>query len=71
MRYESLVAVLLVLLVPARATASDSLGDAWFDDDWEARVAQVNTGEVVFLASPPVEPVHHHHSRIMFTMPWC
>ena len=34
MRYESLVAMLLVLLVPGRAAASDSLGDAWFDDDW-------------------------------------
>jgi hypothetical protein len=62
MRYVSLVAV---LLAATTASASEAREDAWFDDDWEAQVAKVNTGEVVFLAEPPVDPVHHHQSRII------
>ncbi len=65
MLYERLILTLLILLLPAVAPAKDVPGDEWFDDDFEARVAKVNGGDLVFLTEPPLEPVHHHHSRIV------
>ncbi|WP_455233929.1 alpha/beta hydrolase [Thiogranum longum] len=61
---------MLTLLLSAAALATDSREENWFDDerfedDLQARVAAVNGGDLVFLAEPPIEPVHHHHSRII------
>jgi len=66
MRYEHLVSTLLSLLIPALAATTEVPTDEWLDadDDLEARVAKVNGGDLVFLAEPPLDPVHHHHSRI-------
>jgi len=66
MRHASLIFTLLLLLVPALAASAEIPDDAWLDedDDLEARVASVNGGDLVFLGKPPLDPVHHHHSRI-------
>jgi hypothetical protein len=65
-RHESLISTLLLLLLTALPSSAEVPDDAWLDDDddLEARVADVNAGELVFLAEPPLDPVHHHHSRI-------
>lgn len=65
MRYQRRLVTLLTLLLPLATAAKDGLDDEWFDDDLEARFADVNGGELVFLTEPPPEPVHHHQSRIM------
>ncbi len=55
----------LILLIPAIASTMEAVDGEWFDDDLEARVADVNGGDPVFLTEAPREPVHHHHSRII------
>ena len=65
MLYQRLVRVLLILSIPAVAAAKDASDDDWFDDDLEVRIAKVNGGDLVFLAEPPLEPVHHHHNRVI------
>ena len=65
MLYQRLVRVLLILSIPAVAAAKDGPDDDWFDDDLEVRIAKVNGGDLVFLAEPPLEPVHHHHNRVI------
>jgi hypothetical protein len=65
MLYQRLVRVLLILSIPAFAAAKDAPDDDWFDDDLEVRIAKVNGGDLVFLAEPPLEPVHHHHNRVI------
>jgi hypothetical protein len=57
--------VVSLMLFAAVVTAAESLDDDWFEDDFEARIAEVNGGQLVFLANPPSEPVHHHHNRII------
>lgn len=55
----------LVLILPLAALAQDPSPqelDDWFNDDTSARIAAVNSGELVFLATPPAKPVHHHHN---------
>ena len=65
MRYPCpMFVLLLAVLAPPSATASEMSDEAWFDDDLESRVSRVNAGDLVFLAEPPRDPVHHHHSRI-------
>ena len=66
MRYERLVFTLLILLIPEPGATTEVSTDEWLDadDDLEAWVARVNGGDLVFLAEPPPDPVHHHHSRI-------
>ena len=65
MLLERLILSLLILLIPAIASTKEGLDDEWFDDDLEARVANVNGGDLVFLSEPPLEPVHHHHNRVV------
>lgn len=36
--------------------------DDWFNAPPDASAADVNEGELVFLAKPPAKPVHHHHN---------
>lgn len=62
---EHLVFTLLILLIPTFAFAREVPDDEWFDDNFEARIADVNGGDLVFLTEPPPVPVHHHHSRII------
>jgi hypothetical protein len=45
------------------AVAADEWPD--FPEDFDASV--INEGELEFLASPPDEPVHTHHNRIILT----
>lgn len=64
-RSSVLVTLILVLGLPLTCSARDmSLQELedWFNDDTSARIAAVNEGELVFLASPPAKPVHHHHN---------
>ncbi len=35
------------------------------DDDLERRFAEINMGELRFLAVPPQKRAHHHHNRIV------
>ena len=65
MLYQRLLRVLLILSIPAVAAAKDGPDDEWFADDLEVRIAKVNGGDLVFLAEPPLEPVHHHHNRVI------
>ncbi|MEO1765813.1 hypothetical protein [Thiobacter aerophilum] len=51
----------LSLAALAQDMSQQELED-WFNDDTSARIAAVNTGELVFLATPPAKPVHHHHN---------
>ena len=62
MRYKCLIYTLLPLLIPATVLSTEVADDQWFDeaDDLQARVARVNGGDLVFLAEPPLDPVHHH-----------
>lgn len=64
MLYERLMFTLVILLIPVISIAKEVQDDAWFDDDFEARIAKVNDGDLVFLTKPPLKPVHHHNSRI-------
>ncbi|MEJ5210587.1 MAG: hypothetical protein WHV61_04035 [Burkholderiales bacterium] len=64
-RSSVLVTLILALGLPLTCSARDmSLQELedWFNDDTSARIAAVNEGELVFLASPPAKPVHHHHN---------
>jgi hypothetical protein len=65
MLYQRLVGALLILSIPAFVSAKEGPDDEWFDDDLEVRIAKVNGGDLVFLAEPPLEPVHHHHNRVI------
>lgn len=49
-----------LLLPPAAAWAAPSEEELFFKD-----VAEVNEGELRFLATPPAKPVHHHHNSIV------
>lgn len=62
---ERLIFMLLLLCPLVIAAAGEVPDDEWFDDDLETRVAKVNAGGLVFLAKPPIESIHHHHSRII------
>jgi hypothetical protein len=66
MRYQRFIITLLLLSLPVMAASTEVSDDEWFDesDDLQARIARVNGGDLVFLAEPPLDPVHHHHSRI-------
>ena len=66
MRYQRFIIMLLLLSFPVMAASTEVSDDEWFDesDDLQARIARVNGGDLVFLAEPPLDPVHHHHSRI-------
>lgn len=44
---------LVSLFIPVFAFASNGLDAEWFDDDFEARIANHNAGDLVFLAEPP------------------
>ena len=74
MLYQRPVVTLLFVLIPLGVFAADdvdesgfddNLDDAWFEDDLESRIADVNGGDLVFLTTPPSKPVHHHHSHII------
>lgn len=49
------------------AAAGDQ--STWADDEeaWRARIAEVNEGDLDFLASLPDGPVHHHQGRVVIT----
>ena len=55
MLYERLMFTLVILLIPVISIAKEVQDDAWFDDDFEARIAKVNDGDLVFLTKPPAQ----------------
>lgn len=62
----------IAVLVAGQLRAETSDDDDW--PDWveaeeglRAQIAEVNEGELVFLANPPDSPVHHHHSHLRIT----
>ncbi|MDZ7751287.1 MAG: hypothetical protein U5S82_06405 [Gammaproteobacteria bacterium] len=59
------VAAVLVALAPAvYIGASGASEDDWFFDDFEARIEEVNEGELHFLGAPPAKKVHHHENHV-------
>ena len=64
MHRKHILLTLLITLIPVSTTATDGFDDEWFDGGIEARIANVNEGDLVFLTKTPSSPVHHHHSRI-------
>ena len=62
------LASLLAVPLPASAGASDDWPD-WVAEQerLEARIAEVNEGELAFLDEAPARPVHHHHNRILIS----
>jgi hypothetical protein len=51
------------LLLAGPVAAMPDAGTLLFDD-FEERARRVNEGELVFLATPPDRPVHHHLTRL-------
>lgn len=41
--------------------------EEWLFDDSDSLIAEVNEGELEFLATSPQGPVHHHHNRVRIT----
>ena len=58
------VGLSLFAVVVAAVAAEDADHD-WFFEDFEERIAEVNEGQLVFLASPPDEPVHYHQNTLI------
>jgi len=54
------------LLLAGPVLAMPDAGTLLFDD-FEERARRVNDGELVFLATPPDRPVHHHLTRLEIT----
>jgi len=59
-----LAAALLLAALAAQSSTESSDQDDWFDEDFGDPTAQVNEGELAFLAVPPVEAVHHLSNRV-------
>jgi hypothetical protein len=60
-----LLAALLALPAAAGAEPSREDLDKWFNAPMEKSAADVNEGELKFLAAAPAKPVHHHHNLIV------
>jgi hypothetical protein len=58
---------LLLLVLLAAMARSGASPDAWTDFPEEFDAAAINEGELEFLATPPLEPVHTHDNRIDLT----
>jgi hypothetical protein len=58
-----LTLLMLLTLLASVANAEEEVF-AFPDEDLESRIEAVNEGELVFLHTPPAEPVHHHINRI-------
>jgi hypothetical protein len=65
-RMRSLASFASALLLAGPALAMPDAGTLLFDD-FEERARRVNDGELVFLATPPDRPVHHHLTRLEIT----
>ncbi len=61
--YRYAYALSLSLTVTA-AVAETEAEEDWFFQDFEDRIAEVNDGQLVFLAGPPDAPVHHHQHTL-------
>lgn len=64
---KSLLAVVIALmpvLAAAETTMSPQELETWFNSK---SADSVNEGKLVFLPSPPANPVHHHQNRIRIT----
>ena len=64
MRRLACFALTQLLAGPAMATPE---AETLLLDDFEERARRVNGGELVFLATPPERPVHHHLTRLEIT----
>ncbi len=60
----SALLVLLAALPVQSSTHSQNDDPDWFEFDVESLTAQVNEGDLHFLAQPPAEPVHHHDNVV-------
>ncbi len=56
-----------VIVAQLYAPVSANPAEDWFNDDAEFRAAQVNEGQLTFLAKAPDKPVHHHQNRIILS----
>lgn len=60
---------LLALLSPTVGAGTEPPSreelEKWFDAPAEKSAADVNEGELKFLAAAPAKPVHHHHNLIV------
>jgi hypothetical protein len=65
-RMRRLASFAPVLLLAGPVVAMPDAGTLLFDD-FEERARRVNEGELVFLATPPERPVHHHLTRLEIT----
>ncbi len=55
----------LFLLTAVTARTETEAEKDWLDDDFEERIDRVSEGELEFLLTPPVEPVHHHQNTVI------
>ena len=60
-----LAASLCLPLAPGAEPPSREELEKWFDAPPEKSAADVNEGELRFLAVTPAKPVHHHHNLIV------
>lgn len=51
---------------PARDYTQQEMDD-WFNAPPDPSAAEVNEGELVFLARQPAKPVHHHHNVLILS----
>jgi hypothetical protein len=58
-------AVLLLAALAAQSSTHPGDQDDWFDEDFGDPTAQVNEGDLAFLAEPPAEAVHHLSNRVI------
>ena len=57
----------VVMLALTAAFSSTAEETAFLDDDLEDRIAEVNEGELTFIADKPDKPVHQHFNQITIT----
>lgn len=57
-------ALLVALTLGVYTGPAAAAEDDWFFEDFEARIKEVNEGELNFLGSPPAKKVHHHENRV-------
>lgn len=62
-------ACLAVMAISAGSATDDAVDEGWpswarAEAELQQRIAQVNEGQLAFLAEPPGTPVHHHSNRI-------
>jgi len=56
--------ILIYTTWPALAAPPDPELEAWLEDDAEFRIDEVNSGELVFLPTPPKKRALHHQNNI-------